>query len=58
MDSRIQELIDITRNKFGLHHYDLQRHSFSRDVSIFNETVYRFGMEWFPNHVKEQDIFF
>ena len=55
MDSRIQELIDMTRIKFGLHHYYLQRHSFSRYVNIFNETVYRFEMEWFPNHVTEQE---
>ena len=55
MDSRIQELIDMTTNKFGLHHYYLQRHSFRRDVNIFNETVYRFGMEWFPNHITEQE---
>ena len=55
MDSRIQELIDMTRIKFGLQHYYLQKHSFRRDVSIFNETVYRFGMEWFPNHVTEQE---
>ena len=55
MDSRIQELIDMTRIKFGLDDYYLQRHSFSRYVNIFNETVYRFGMEWFPNHVTEQE---
>ncbi len=55
MDKRIQELIDMTRIKFGLDHYYLQRHSFSRYVNIFNETVYRFGMEWFPNHVTEQE---
>ena len=44
MDSRIQELINLTRVKFGLYDYHLQRHSFSRYVNIFNETVYRFGM--------------
>lgn len=55
MDSRIQELIHITKVKFGLDHYYLQRHSLSRDVNIFNETVYRFGMEWFPEHVTEQE---
>ena len=33
----------------------MQRHSFSRNVNIFNETVYTFGMEWFPNHVTEQE---
>ncbi|WP_394234230.1 hypothetical protein [Niallia oryzisoli] len=55
MDSRIQELIDMTRIKFGLHNYYLQRHSFRRDVNFFNETVYRFGMEWFPNQVTEQE---
>ncbi|MBB6447970.1 hypothetical protein [Bacillus benzoevorans] len=55
MDRRIQELIDFTKIKFGLENYYLQRHQFERSVNIFNETVYIFCMEWFPNHVTEQE---
>ncbi|MEH7342934.1 hypothetical protein V7122_03430 [Bacillus sp. JJ1532] len=55
MDRRIQELIDFTKIKFGLDHYYLQRHSLSRNVNIFNETVYILCMEWFPNDVTEQE---
>ncbi len=55
MDGRIQELIDFTRIKFGLDNYYLERHSLSRKVNIFNETVYTLCMEWFPNHVTQQE---
>lgn len=53
MDRRIQELIDFTKTKFGLTNYYLQRHSFYRNVNIFNDTVYTLCMEWFPKHVTE-----
>ena len=55
MDVRIQELIDFTKTKFGLNSYYLQRHRIDRNVNIFNETVYTFCMEWFPDHVTEQE---
>ena len=55
MDSRIKELIDFTKEKFGLENYYLQRHSFSRNVNIFNDTVYTLCMEWFPTHTTEQE---
>ena len=55
MDVRIQEIIDFTKTKFGLSSYYLQRHRIDRNVNIFNETVYTFCMEWFPNHVIEQE---
>ncbi|MEH7235636.1 hypothetical protein [Bacillus sp. JJ1562] len=51
MDERIQELIELTREKFGLWNYNLKSHSFNRDVNIFNETNYSLSMEWFPNDV-------
>ncbi|WP_078382049.1 hypothetical protein [Sutcliffiella halmapala] len=54
MDSRIQELIDFTRTKFGLENYYLEQHSLSRNVDIFSDTIYKLCMEWFPNHVTEQ----
>ncbi|WP_077620734.1 hypothetical protein [Bacillus sinesaloumensis] len=56
MDKRTQEIIDFTREKFGLWDYYLERHSFDRTVTIFNETVYTMTMEWFPNEAKDQVI--
>ncbi|WP_248561782.1 hypothetical protein [Niallia sp. NCCP-28] len=53
MDRRIQKLIDFTKEKFGLEDYCLERHSLSRSVNIFNETVYTLCMEWFPSYVIE-----
>lgn len=55
MDERTQELIDFTREKFGLCNYFLERYSYNRSVNIFNETVYSFSMEWFPNHAEQVD---
>lgn len=55
MDKRIQELIEVTKARFGLKNYYLQRHSFSRNVNIFNKTVYTFCMEWFPNHITSEE---
>ncbi|RFB15360.1 hypothetical protein DZB84_13225 [Bacillus sp. HNG] len=53
MDERTQELIDLTKNKFGLWDYSLERYSYNRSVNSFNETVYTLSMEWFPNLVLE-----
>ena len=55
MDRRIHELIEFTKEKFGLENYYLERHSLSRNVNIFNETEYTLDMEWFPNHVTGQE---
>ncbi|OCA89900.1 hypothetical protein F7984_05300 [Pradoshia sp. D12] len=55
MNIKINELIDSTRAKFGLDNYYLKRHSLSRKLNILNETVYFLEMEWFPNHVEEQE---
>ncbi|WP_066305748.1 hypothetical protein [Bacillus sp. FJAT-29814] len=55
MDSRIQELIEITKEKFGLGNYYLKRHGLSRKVNFFNDTSYTLWMEWFPNHEMEQE---
>ena len=55
VDRRIQELIEFTKVKFGLDNYYLQHHSISRNVNIFNDTNYTLCMEWFPNHVTEQE---
>lgn len=55
MDERIQKLIDFTKMKFGLDDYYLERYGFSRNVNIFNETIYTFYMEWFPKHIAKPD---
>ncbi|MDL4841743.1 hypothetical protein [Aquibacillus rhizosphaerae] len=55
MDQRIAELIHVTKTKFGLDDYYLERHRFYRNVNIFNETVYTLCMEWFPKHVTEEE---
>ncbi|MFD1779412.1 hypothetical protein ACFSFW_12090 [Fredinandcohnia salidurans] len=55
MDERTQELVDFTREKFGLSDYYLETYSFNRSVSIFNETIYTLSMEWFPNHCVGQE---
>lgn len=47
----MQELIDHTKNKFGLHSYYLANNQFFRRVNTFNETIYTLSMEWYPNHV-------
>ncbi|MFS0655821.1 hypothetical protein [Bacillus sp. 179-C3.3 HS] len=53
MNTKIQELIDRTRKTFGLAQYHLKRKGFYRSINMFNETVYRFNMEWFPPHQTE-----
>ena len=57
MDTRIKELINYTKSKFGLDNYDLHTQSLRRSVNIFNETIYTLGMEWFPSHIgaREED---
>lgn len=55
MNSRIEEVIELTRSKFGLDNYYLKRYQFDRSVNIFKETVYTMCMEWFPNHATVQE---
>lgn len=55
MDQRIKNLIDETRDKFGLTSYHLHQWEIRRYTTIFNETVYTVSMEWFPNHIKDWD---
>ncbi|WP_028595914.1 hypothetical protein [Paenibacillus assamensis] len=55
MDKKIQELIDLTNEKFGLRNYRLERYSLYRKVNVFNDTVYTMVMEWFPKHVTTQE---
>ena len=53
MDKRIKDLIDFTRDKFGLQQYFLHTYEIRRSTTIFDKTVYTLGMEWFPNHEKD-----
>ncbi|MUK90338.1 hypothetical protein GMD78_18350 [Ornithinibacillus sp. L9] len=55
MDIRIKEIIDTTKNRFGLDNYYLRNYSLHREVTIHSKTVYTMSMEWFPNHVTEQE---
>jgi len=55
MDNRICALIDYTKSKFGLNNYFLKRHELYRDVNMFNETEYTLSMEWFPNHITDDE---
>ncbi|PMC33865.1 hypothetical protein CJ195_26450 [Bacillus sp. UMB0899] len=50
MDTRIKELVDLTKKKFGLENYYLQSHDIYRRVDFFNNTIYTLCMEWFPTH--------
>ena len=56
MNANIQQLIDQTRMKFGLDHYHLKRHGFYRYVNMFNETIYKLNMEWFPPYETEPEV--
>ena len=55
MDTRVQELVEYTINKFGLNQYYLENYYFNRTVNSFNETVYTLAMEFFPNHAEKDD---
>lgn len=55
MDHRIEELIEFTREKYGLDQYYLQDWHIRREMTIFNDKVYLLSMEWFPNHIQDWD---
>lgn len=55
MDKRIKELVDFTREKYGLDNYVLHTFSIRRNITIFKETVYSLNMEWFPSSAKDWD---
>lgn len=50
MNETLQHLIDDTRKKFGLDDYRLKNYEYYRNVNMFNETIYKLCMEWFPPH--------
>lgn len=53
MEERIKDLVDFTREKYGLAEYDLHTWDICRHKTIFKDTVYTLSMEWFPNHEKD-----
>ncbi|KIL80145.1 hypothetical protein [Bacillus badius] len=55
MDKRIKDLIDFTREKYGLVEYYLHTWNIHRHPTVFNDTVYTLSMEWFPNSMKNWD---
>ncbi|MED0669602.1 hypothetical protein P4S95_05105 [Aneurinibacillus aneurinilyticus] len=54
MDSRLQELVDFTKEEIGLESYYLHTANIYWDKSIFNNTDYTLLMEWFPNGIMER----
>lgn len=55
MDTRVKEIVDSTKDKFGLADYYLKTYDFNRKLTVYNETIYSLTMEWFPNHAKQDD---
>lgn len=55
MDKRIEELIQHTKEKYGLHEYYLHSCDIYRSKDIFKNTFYTLSMEWFPNHIQNWD---
>lgn len=55
MDKRIKDLIEFTKEKYGLTQYYLHKWDIVHSITIFSDTVYRLSMEWFPDHIKKWD---
>ncbi|MDQ0270614.1 hypothetical protein [Cytobacillus purgationiresistens] len=53
MDSRIKELVDYSKLKWGLEEYYLHDFSIYQNVNAFHETIYSLCTEWFPTHIAE-----
>jgi hypothetical protein len=51
----VKEIIECTRDKWGLDHYYLHSYNFYRKLNVLNETIYTFSMEWFPSHMTEHE---
>lgn len=51
----MQELVDFTRDKWGLDNYYLHTYNFYRKLNALNETIYTLTMEWYPSHITEQE---
>lgn len=54
MDHRVKELVNFTRDEWGLENYYLSTFNFYRTLNVINETIYTLNMEWFPSHITHQ----
>ena len=55
MEKRMKDLVEYTKEKYGLKQYYLHRWDILRNTTHFNDTVYTLSMEWFPNHFQDWD---
>lgn len=55
MDERVKELVNYTRDKWGLENYYLHTHHFYRKPNSLNKTIYTLCMKWFPNLITKQE---
>ncbi|MTD32067.1 hypothetical protein [Planomicrobium sp. YIM 101495] len=53
MDTRIKELVEFVKEKYGLTRYKLARYELHRSVNFLYETEYGLDMEWFPEGAEE-----
>ncbi|MDE3840908.1 hypothetical protein C0966_16685 [Bacillus methanolicus] len=53
MDARVKELVNFTKEKIGLEHYQLHTVNIYREKNILNGTDYMLSMEWYPNNISE-----
>ena len=53
MEKRMKDLVEYTKEKYGLKQYYLHRWDILRNTTHFNDTVYTLSMEWFPNHIQD-----
>ena len=55
MEKRMKDLVEYTKEKYGLNQYYLHRWDIIRSTTYFDDTVYTLSMEWFPNHFQDWD---
>ena len=53
MDARLQNIVDMCKEKFGLSAYELESHSIHKERNSRGEAYYKFNMEFFPNVLNE-----
>jgi hypothetical protein len=54
LDIRVRELVDFTKDKWGLDNYYLHTYNFYCKLNALNETIYTLSMEWYPCHITDQ----
>jgi len=53
MDPRLQSIVEMCKEKFGLSAYELESHSIHKERNNKGEAYYKFNMEFFPNVLTE-----